>query len=144
YYLSLTLVQLRQNDLAGAERTLQQGLARVPGSGKILWGMGVVSVLKGQTGQASEHLERAVDLLPEWPGSYSTLGVFYYQTGQIPKAREAVNRFKGSNASGLDVSRIEQALARAPDNGVTEPVPMSIGARQQFLQLALSLADRTL
>ena len=145
YFLSLTLVQLRQNDVNGAEKTLQQGLARIPGSGKILWGLGIVSVLEGQTGQASERLERAVDLLPEWPGSYSTLGVFYYQTGQIAKAREALHRFKGSNAAGgLDVSRIEEALSRAPATSATEPVPMSMMARQQFLQLALSLADRTL
>jgi tetratricopeptide (TPR) repeat protein len=145
YYLSLTLVQLRQNDVAGAEKTLQAGLARIPGSGKILWGLGIVSVLEGQTGQASERLERAVDLLPEWPGSYSTLGVFYYQTGQIAKAREALNRFKGSSAAGsLDVSRIEEALSRAPESAAAGPVPMSMMARQQFLQLALSLADRTL
>ena len=57
-------------------------------------------------------LERAVDLLPEWAGSYSTLGVFYYQTGQIEKAREVLNRFKGSSAGGLDVSRIEEALVQ--------------------------------
>ena len=30
YYLSLTLIQLRGNDLAGAEQTLQKGLARIP------------------------------------------------------------------------------------------------------------------
>ena len=51
--------------------------------------------------KAAEHLERAVDLLPEWVGSYSTLGVFYYQTGQIEKAREVLDRFKGSNSRGL-------------------------------------------
>jgi cytochrome c-type biogenesis protein CcmH/NrfG len=104
-----------------------------------------VSVLEGDTSQAAARLERAVDLLPEWPGSYSTLGVFYFQTGQITKAREALNRFKGSNAAGsLDVSRIEQALARAPATTASQPAPMSLVARQQFLQLALSLADRTL
>jgi tetratricopeptide (TPR) repeat protein len=145
YCLSLTLVQLRQNDVKGAEKTLQQGLARIPGSGKILWGLGIVSVLKGETGQAAARLERAVDLLPEWPGSYSTLGVFYFQTGQIAKAREALSRFKSSHAAGgLDVNRIEEALARAPTTVPSEPVPMSLVARQQFLQLALSLADRTL
>ena len=53
-------------------------------------------------------------MLPEWAGSYSTLGVFYYQTGQIEKAREVLDRFKGSNAGGLDVGRIEQALAQGP------------------------------
>ena len=144
YYLSLTLVQLREKDVAGAKATLQKGLTRIPGSGKILWGMGIVSVLEGNTTQAAERLERAVDLLPEWPGSYSTLGVFYYQTGQIAKAREVLNRFKGSSAGGLDVNRIEEVLSRAPAKSSSAQEPMSMAARQQLLQLALSLADRTL
>ena len=144
YYLSLTLVQLRSKDVSGAEQTLQIGLARIPSSGKILWGLGIVSALEGRTGQAAECLERAVDLLPEWPGSYSTLGVFYYQTGQIEKAREVLNRFKGSNTGGLDVNRIEEVLSRAPATTPSTEAPMSMAARQQLLQLALSLADRTL
>jgi tetratricopeptide (TPR) repeat protein len=145
YYLSLTLVQLRDNDVNGADVTLQKGLARIPGSGKIQWGLGIVSVLQGKTGQAAEHLERAVDLLPEWSGSYSTLGVFYYQTGQIDKAREVLNRFKGSNAAGgLDVNRIEEVLAKAPATASSPTEPLSVAARQQLLQMALSIADRTL
>jgi tetratricopeptide (TPR) repeat protein len=145
YYVSLALVQLRQSDLVGAKESLQKGLARVPSSGKIQWGLGLVSVLEGNTTQASERLERAVELLPEWAGSYSTLGVFYYQTGQIDKAREVLNRFKGSNAAGgLDVSRIEEALSRAPAQSASARGPMPMVARQQLLQLALSLAERTL
>jgi tetratricopeptide (TPR) repeat protein len=145
YYLSLTLVQLRSNDVRGATETLQQGLARIPGSGKLLWGLGLTSVLEGNTSQAGERLERAVELLPEWAGSYSTLGVFYYQTGQIEKAREVLNRFKGSNAAGgLDVNRIEEALSRAPAQAASAGEPMPLVARQQLLQLALSLAERTL
>jgi tetratricopeptide (TPR) repeat protein len=145
YYLSLTLVQLRNNDVRGATETLQQGLARIPGSGKILWGLGLISVLEGNTSQAAQRLERAVELLPEWAGSYSTLGVFYYQTGQIEKAREVLNRFKGSNAAGgLDVNRIEEALSRAPAQSASANEPMPLVARQQLLQLALSLAERTL
>ncbi len=144
YYLSLTLVQLRAGDIAGAEQTLKKGFARSPASGKILWGLGLVAVLQGNTPQAGERLERAVELLPEWAGSYSTLGVFYYQTGQIEKAREVLNRFKGSKAGGLDVDRIEQALSRAPANATSPNEPMPVVARQQLLQLALSIADRTL
>lgn len=143
-YLSLTLVQLRNKDVNGAEETLQRGLARIPSSGKILWGLGIVSALQGKTAEAAARLERAVDLLPEWPGSYSTLGVFYYQTGQIAKAREVLNRFKGSNTGGLDVNRIEEVLSRAPATSPSAESPMSMVARQQLLQLALSLADRTL
>jgi len=144
YYLSLTLVQLREGDVNGAEQTLQKGQARIPASGKILWGLGLVSALNGNTPQAAEQLERAVELLPEWAGSYSTLGVFYYQTGQIDKAREVLDRFKGSKAGGLDVGRIEEALSRAPATSASAREPMSMEARQQLLQLALSLADRTL
>ncbi len=145
YYLSLALVQLRENNISGAEDSLRKGLARIPSSGKILWGLGIVSALEGKTPQAAQDLERAVDLLPEWPGSYSTLGVFYYQTGEINKAREVLNRFKGSNAAdGLDVNRIEQALANAPATSSSPNEPMPVAARQQLLQLALSIADRTL
>jgi Tfp pilus assembly protein PilF len=110
-----------------------------------VWGLGIVSALEGKTPQAAENLERAVDLLPEWPGSYSTLGVFYYQTGEIAKAREVLNRFKGSKtASGFDVNRIEEALSKAPATSSTLREPMPMVARQQLLQIALSLADRTL
>ena len=144
YYLSLTLTQLRANDLKSAEQTLQKGLTRIPGSGKIIWGLGLVAVLRGNTTQASERLERAVDLLPEWSGSYSTLGVFYYQTGQTEKAREVLSRFKGSNAGGLDVDRIEQVLSGTPANAPAAGQPISMAARQQLLQLALMIADRSL
>jgi tetratricopeptide (TPR) repeat protein len=144
YYLSLTLLQLRDNDLTGAEQTLQRGLARIPGSGKIVWGLGLVSVLRGNAKQAAAHLEQAVDLLPEWVGSYSTLGVFYYQTGQIEKAREVLNRFKGSNTGGLDVGRIEETLSKAPANTLAAGQPIPEVSRQQLLQLALLIADRSL
>jgi tetratricopeptide (TPR) repeat protein len=145
YYLSLALLQLRQNDLRAAEKTLQDGRSRIPGSGKLLWGQGLVSVLDGKTAQAAGQLEQAVDLLPEWPGSYSTLGVFYYQTGQIEKAKEVLNRFKGSSTGGgLDVNRIAETLDKAPAMPLVVNEPMPMVARQQLLQFALSIADRTL
>jgi len=101
-------------------------------------------VLRGDADQAAERLERAVDLLPEWAGSYSTLGVFYYQTGQIDKAREVLNRFKGSSAGGLDVNRIEQVLSKAPVKATASDQPIPVVARQQVLQMALAIADRSL
>jgi len=144
HYLSLTLVQLRGNDVNAAEQTLQTGLRRIPGSGKIIWGLGLISVLRGNSEQAAERLERAVDLLPEWAGSYSTLGVFYYQTGQIDKAREVLGRFKGSSAGGLDVNRIEQVLSKTPVKATDSAQPIPMVARQQVIQMALLIADRSL
>ncbi|MFI5096182.1 MAG: tetratricopeptide repeat protein, partial [Candidatus Acidiferrales bacterium] len=145
YYLSLALVDVRENNIPSAKDTLRKGLARIPGSGKLFWGLGLVSVLEGNTPQAEADFQRAVDLLPEWSGSYSTLGFFYFQTGEIAKAREVLDRFKGSNAAGgLDINRIEEALSQAPERPSTINEPMPMAARIQLLQLALSLADRTL
>ena len=145
YYLSLALAQLRRADVSAARSTLSQGLARIPNSGKLLWGMGLVAVLEGKAAEAANRLERSVDLLPEWPGSYATLGVFYYQTGQVTKAREVLQRFKSSDtSSGLEVSKIEQVLARAPAVDEHPQSTITPEARQQLLQFALSVADRTL
>lgn len=144
-YLSLSLLQLRENNIADAKQTLLKGETHVPGSGKILWGLGLASAMEGNTAEAAGQFEHAVELLPEWPGSYSTLGVFYFQTGQIAKAKEVLDRFKNSIASGgLDVNRIEQILAQAPATTPTGDAPMSIASRKQLLQLALYLADKTL
>jgi tetratricopeptide (TPR) repeat protein len=144
-YLALALLQLREHDIAGAKQTLVQGQARVPGSGKILWGLGLASALEGNTAEAGQQFERAVEMLPEWPGSYSTLGVFYFQTGQIDKAKEVLSRFKNSSGNGaLDINRIEQVLAQAPATSPAANEPMTMANRQQLLRLALSLADRTL
>jgi tetratricopeptide (TPR) repeat protein len=144
-YLSLALLELRQNELKSAEQTLQQGLTRIPASGKLLWGQGLLAALEGNTAQAAERLEQAVDLLPEWSGGYSTLGVFYYQTGRIDKAKEVLNRFKGSGAGGgLDLGRIEEALQKSPAMPIVVNEPMPMASRQQLLEFALSVADRTL
>jgi tetratricopeptide (TPR) repeat protein len=144
-YLSLSLLQFRENNIGAAKQTLSEGLTHVPGSGKLLWGLGLASALEGNTEQAAQQFEHAVELLPEWPGSYSTLGVFYFQTGQIDKAKEVLDRFKNSNAGGdLDVGHIEQVLAQAPITSPLGNAPMPMASRKQLLQLALLLADKTL
>jgi len=72
-------------------------------------------------------------------------GYFYFQTGQIAKAKEVLNRFKNTSGSGaLDISRIEQVLAQAPETSATGNEPMTMANREHLLLFALSLADRTL
>lgn len=147
-YLSLALLQLRENQPAEAEQTLLKGQARMPASGKIYWGLGLDSVMEGNTAKAAEQFERAVDLLPEWVGCYSMLGVYYFQTGQIERSREVLDRLKNSGAaSGLDVDRIERVLDAAPQttagsNAATSPLPMQ--TRVQLLRTAILLVDKTM
>ena len=144
-YLSLALLDLQQNRIAAARQTLQQGQTRVPGSGKIYWGLGLAALLEGETATTGEDLERAVDLMPEWPGSYSTLGFFYFQTGQVTKAREVLQRFRNNGAQGgLDMQRIQSALDGASDDPAKGASALGIKERLQVFQLAKYLAEKTL
>jgi len=144
-YLSLALLDLRQGDLPGAQQTLLIGQKRIPGSGKLYWGLGVTAAMQGNTAEAERQLEQAVDLLPQWSGGYSTLGVLYFQTGQVAKARDVLDRFKNSSVSAsLDIERIEQVLDRASATPSVSQESMTVADKSQFLQFALSLADKTL
>jgi tetratricopeptide (TPR) repeat protein len=144
-YLSLALIDLRLRNIDAAQQTLSSGQSRIPASGKIYWGLGLTSAMRGDTFEAARQLERAVNLLPEWGGGYSTLGVFYFQLGKIDKAKEVLSRFKESSAnSSLDISGIEQILDQAPVVPPTNNESMTAANKEQLLQLALSLADRTL
>jgi len=86
-----------------------------------------------------------VDLLPQWPGSYSAMGVLYFETGQIEKARETLDAFTRSGPQGaLDAERIEQVLSAAnSQQSAGNPGQLAPQARQEFLQFALTLADQS-
>ena len=144
-YLSLAMLDLRTGGISGAREVLQQGLARMPDSGQLLWGLGIVSAAEGDAAGSERYLKQSMELLPQWPGSYSALGVLYYETGQIDKAKNVLEQFTQNGPRGaLDAKRIEQALAAAPTQqpagGTGQLAPQ---ARQQFLQFALMLADQS-
>jgi tetratricopeptide (TPR) repeat protein len=142
HYLSLALSQLSGGDTIGAGKTLHAGLSRVPDSGRIAWGLGVLSVMERQRQQAEEYFDRALDLLPDWPSAYSALAVFYLSTGQATKARAVFQRYQEIFPRGpFDTKVIEKELA------VAEERPQALQAitpqmQSQFLLLALALADQ--
>ena len=97
-------------------------------------------MLDGQNAKAEEYLKRAVDLMPDWQSGYSALGTLYYETGQIDKARETLDRYsKLFPKGGLNVSGIQQALGAAAKPSA--PRDLSSRARLHFLGIALALAD---
>jgi tetratricopeptide (TPR) repeat protein len=145
-YLSLALLNLRSGKIAEANQILEKGQSRIPRSGKLNWGLGLTAALADNSKEATVRFEHAVDLMPEWSGAYSVLGVFYFETGHAIQAREVLDRFKSSSANAsLDIDRIEKVLDNAPaTTQKAENEPMSAADKTQFLQFALSLADRTL
>ncbi len=143
-YLSLALLNLRTGNTASARATLEKGLSRIPGSGTLIWGLGVVSALEDKDSEAIGNMQRAIALLPQWPAAYSTLGFYYFDTGRIQKARKILDEFKQSSAhASLDTESISQVIDRAAA-GAGEDHTEPLQHKTQFLQFALSLADRTL
>lgn len=141
-YLSLSLVQIRAADLTGARQTLLEGQARIPDSGRILWGLGVLSVVEGDNQQAESDFEKALDLEPQWESSYSALGTFYFDTGQVAKATQTLDRYARIFPNGqLNVGALRRVLAEASREQPAGPVFLSPQARSQFLQMAVALAD---
>jgi tetratricopeptide (TPR) repeat protein len=144
YNLLLALIQMRAGDTAAAEATLHHGLARIPDSGRLNWGMGVLSVLQGKNEAATNYFSRAVDFLPEWQTGYSTLGMFYYEIGQVAQARETLDRYVELFPHGaLNVNQIRQVLASAPQDNPASATARTLSpqGRLQFLQTATMMID---
>ncbi|HEV2351387.1 MAG TPA: tetratricopeptide repeat protein [Terriglobia bacterium] len=144
-HLSLALAYLRSGDTQLARQTLEEGLVRIPDSGELFWGMGVLAGVQGRIEQAESYLKRSVDLLPEWSASYAALGVLYYETGQNEKVRQTLKKFTANGPSGgMDVRKIEQMLSAAPPVKPAEEKVHAFPpqARQEFLQTALALAGQ--
>ena len=146
-YLSLAMVDLRAGGISEARAALRRGLERMPDSGQLLWGLGIVSAAEGDAASSERYLKQSMELLPQWPGSYSALGVLYYETGQIDKARATLEQFTQNGPKGaLDAKRIEQVLSAASSQRTADAGgasgQLAPQARQQFLQFALTLADQ--
>lgn len=76
--------------------------------------MGVLSVMEGNNAQAERKFEQALDLMPQWESSYSALGTFYFDTGQVAKAQQTLNRYAELFPHGLlNVNSLRGVLADA-------------------------------
>lgn len=142
YTLSYALAELQSGAMAQAEQALRGGLARTPDSGRLSWGFGVLSVAQGKNDDAAKYFNRAIDLLPEWQTGYSALGVFYYETGQIGRARETLDRYSTLFPHGvLNVDKIRQVLTNSPETGTQAVAPRKLSPeeRRQFLQTAMTM-----
>ena len=146
YCFSLALAELRSGNTEAARETLQRGLTRVPDSGILYWGMGITSVLQNEPNQAETSLRKAVDLSPSREGILMTLGIFYYEAGQIENAKQVLNRYtemfpEGSmNADKMRATLDAAAMEKKSSNKLAG---LSADARREFYELATNLATET-
>jgi DNA-binding SARP family transcriptional activator len=87
-------------------------------SGMLYWGLGVVSILKGDASRGESYLKKAIELAPSRESTFTALGIFYYEAGRISEAREVLERYSQIFPHGsIDVDRIRQTLDAAPVSG---------------------------
>jgi tetratricopeptide (TPR) repeat protein len=143
YCFSLALAELRSGNTEAARETLQRGLTRVPDSGILYWGMGITSVLQDDPNQAEASLRKAVDLSPSREGILMTLGIFYYESGQIENAKQVLQRYTEMFPEGsMNVDKMRATLDAAAIEKTSSKKPMafSADARREFYELAANLA----
>jgi len=146
YCFSLALAELQSGNTEAARETLQQGLTRVPDSGILYWGMGIASVLQNNANQAEASLKKAVDLSPSREGILMTLGIFYYETGQIENAKQILQRYTEMFPEGsMNVDKMRATLdaAAVEKKSSNKSAELSADARREFYELAANLATET-
>jgi tetratricopeptide (TPR) repeat protein len=141
-YLALALVEIEAGHPQDARQTLAEGQIRIPDSGRIYWGQGVLAVAEGDDRQALNDFRKALDLTPQWESSYALLGMLYFDTGQLDRARQTLDRYSRIFPHGhLDVNAISRALEAATQGQAPAPRPLSDQAKSQFLAMAVALSD---
>jgi tetratricopeptide (TPR) repeat protein len=143
YCFSLVLAELRSGNTEAARETVQRGLRQVPDSGILYWGMGITSVLQNDPDQAEASLRKAVDLSPSREGILMTLGIFYYEAGQIENAKQVLQRYTEMFPEGsMNVDKMRATLdaAAAEQKSSKKLAGLSADARREFYELAANLA----
>ena len=96
-------------------------------------------MLRGDGAKAEASLNKAVELAPEREGALMSLGIFYYEAGQIERAKEVLERYHEMFPQGMNVEQMRATLEAAdsqPRNAALTPE-----GRREFYELSLKLAD---
>jgi tetratricopeptide (TPR) repeat protein len=142
YIVLLVLAQAEAGQTAAAAATLQTGLTHTAESGLLSWGRGILSAIEGRNLEAERGFAHALDLLPDWRGSYSVPALFYCATGQASKAQAMMERLGTLSAdTSTDVQSLRREIANsAPEN--LKEAPLSKEAGLKLLHFAIDAAGQ--
>jgi predicted Zn-dependent protease len=99
--------------------------------------------LQNDPNQAEADLRKAVDLSPSREGILMTLGIFYYEAGQIENAKQVLQRYIEMFPEGsMNVDKMRATLDAAAVDQESSPklTGLSADARREFYELAANLA----
>jgi Flp pilus assembly protein TadD len=136
---------LGRDDAATAAALLKEALAISPDDGRSWAGLGMASLLNGDTAQAKEQLERAAANLPTHIGTLHALGWCQIVRGELGGAQQtfrnalALDRNFGESHGGLAVAHALQGNRSEAEEGVQRALrldPEGLSAR--YAEMVLS------
>lgn len=121
-YWGLGVVCYQKNKLSEAIRIMKKGLAVVDSNAALLTDLATVEIKHFQEktntdvlADAENHLQRAVTLSPTNSMSHQKLSVVYYLKADYTKAWEYFHQARNLDLSTLDISYLNELLAKQPD-----------------------------
>jgi tetratricopeptide (TPR) repeat protein len=78
---------------------------RIPSDAQKAFHKGMDAWEHHDTKKAAENFEKAIAIYPEYDAAYNNLGVMYYQTNQLDKARAAFEKSVALNEKNADADR---------------------------------------
>jgi Flp pilus assembly protein TadD len=101
---------LRQGRYVEAEGFFNEALAKDPGRTDALVGLGIAQYKEGQTDQAIESLEKAVQIRPNEPSVRLYLALAYLKRGDTEKAEQQLAALRAPKIDARVGDQVQQAL----------------------------------
>ena len=121
-YNALASFLSSQQRNADAERTLREGIGRVPANGHLRYSLGLLLAEERRMAEAVAETEQAAKLLPGEPRVYYNLGLMQQQRGQLPQAEVALGK---ARALGDQEATYALALLYAKQGKADRALPLA-------------------
>ena len=104
-------IQIKLNDLSGADRSILRAIALHPTNPKYLNGLGFLNSLRGRHDRALAAYQMAIDLDPSNGYALYNMGVTFYNTDDVQSAWDYICLASDAYLKAKDYGQVAKALA---------------------------------
>ena len=136
---------LRQGRYVEAEGFFNEALAKDPGRTDALVGLGIAQYKEGQTDQAIESLEKAVQIRPNEPSVRLYLALAYLKRGDTEKAEQQLAALRALKIDARVGDQVQQALDLITQGPLSDSVRnFIVGSLETQAELSRDVHDARL
>jgi tetratricopeptide (TPR) repeat protein len=138
-------IALRQGRYVEAEGFFNEALAKDPGRTDALVGLGIAQYKEGQTDQAIDSLEKAVQIRPNEPSVRLYLALAYLKRGDTEKAEQQLAALRALKIDARVGDQVQQALDLIKQGPLSDSVRnFIVGSLETQAELSRDVHDARL